>query len=397
MRLLAAATGLPVGAPRRSVGAWAPTWARTTTRRSTPSDGGAALYGDMTSLGLAADGHRRALRPERAVVIQDKQLLDRVDRERAGAGPPRRPRRLPVPAARDRSRPRVAVTLRLVRRRPRLDLPGGEAVRDRQRAEPAGVLAAAVRRRGANASAPGVRAVSRGRVRHAEGSRPWDLGRRRRSLAPRQRSPGREEQHLDVAGPVPARARRLVPKERPDGAAHGRVQLPPVPERGDRPARARIRVAERRLRQPRSGQAGALGRVRGTRSRRRSTACGSTSTRSAGRSTRGAYGLSRSRERPVTDELTQPPSTTSSFARRHATPTSPRSASSGSETTGSAPASRPACSARTALHDPRRLAVRTCDRRARTAAGRAAAWSPASRCSARRSPSAGRRKRSRRA
>ncbi len=81
------------------------------------------------------------------------------------------------------------------------------------------------------------------------------------TLAARQRPAAREEQHLHVSRALPARARRVVPEERPHAPAHGRVQLPPVPERGDRPARARLRLAERRLRGPRPDEAGALGRV----------------------------------------------------------------------------------------------------------------------------------------
>ena len=208
----------------------------------------------------APDGHRRPFRSQRVSGHPGQGAPRPRDRECHGLRPPRRPGRLPVPAEADRGGYRVTFAVRLVRRRPRVDLPAGEAVRDRERAESAGLLAPAVRLHGSERIGPGVRAVPRGRVRHAEGRRPGDLRGRRRSLAARERSSAREEQHLDLAGSLPARARHLVPQERSHAPSHGCVQLPPVSQRGDRSARARIRVAERGIRQPRPHQAGAVGR-----------------------------------------------------------------------------------------------------------------------------------------
>ena len=107
-------------------------------------------------------------------------------------------------------------------------------------------------------------------------------------LSPRGNDrPDGEEQHLDVARALPPRARRVVPAERANAAAHGRLQLPPVSQRGHGPARARLPVAERRLREPRPREAGAVGRLRRHRAAddaRWARSC--TSTRWAGRSTR---------------------------------------------------------------------------------------------------------------
>ena len=195
----------------------------------------------------AADRDRRPLRSERGGRDPGQAASRQGDRERDRRRPPSRARRLPLSAARARGRPRLAVDVRVVRRRAGVDLPAGEAVRHRERAEPAGVLAAAVRRRRQQPLGAELRAVPRRRLRHAEVGGSRDLRRRRGAVAARQRSADREEQHLDVARPLPARARRVVPQERPHEAAHGRVQLPPLSQRGDRPARARLPVAERRL------------------------------------------------------------------------------------------------------------------------------------------------------
>ena len=184
--------------------------------------------------------------------------------------------------------------------------PRGAPVRRRERAEPAGVLATAVPRR-EPALRRGVRPVPRGRLRRAQGRRPDDHRRRCRPLAARQRPAARAEQRLDLARPVPRRARRVVPDERARPAADGRPQLPPVPERGDRPARARLSVAERRLRQPRPGQAGALGRVRRHRpadDARRAPAL-SRRGRLAGRHERAVDGYTGSENVPVTTRRTQ--------------------------------------------------------------------------------------------
>ena len=89
-------------------------------------------------------------------------------------------------------------------------------------------------------------------------------------LSPRgQRSAHRDEQRLDLTGAVPRRARRVVPRQRPHAAADGRPQLPPVSRPGDRPARARLPLAQGGLREPRPHQAGDVGRVPARRRSRR--------------------------------------------------------------------------------------------------------------------------------
>ena len=224
-------------------------------------DAGASMYGDMAALGLRQIVLPVRFKPSEPIDHPGQGAPRQDDPGRAPCGPAGRPRRLSVPDPRARGGSRDAVALRLLRRRRRVDLPGGEAVRRRQRAEPAGVLAPAVQLAGTDALGAGLRPVPRDRLRRAEGGGPGDQSRGRRPLAARERPPQREEQRLHVSGAVPARSRELVPRERPRPAADGRVQLPSLPEQGDGSARQGLRLAERRIREPRPREAGALGRV----------------------------------------------------------------------------------------------------------------------------------------
>ncbi len=247
-----------------------------------------------------ADGDRRSLQAERGG-RHPGQAAPRPDHpERTRREVARRARGVSVPAAGDRGGSREPGALRVVRIRGRPGLSRGQAVRDRQRAQPAGVLAPPVHALGHERLRGDVRAVPRGRVRLPERDRLGNPGRRDRALTARERQAECEEQRLDVAGALRARARRLVPRKRPHPPADGRLQLPSVPEQGNRSARARVRMAERRLREPRPRQAGALGRVRRHRAADDAERPDdSTWTRSDGRSTpRGS--------RAIRDERTSP-------------------------------------------------------------------------------------------
>ena len=122
------------------------------------------------------------------------------------------------------------------------------------------------------------------------------------------------------------RARRVVPRERPDATADGRPQLPPV-SRIRRPTRS---SAATRGRTPASPTSTGSSRRSGTRSatrrsRRPSTASGSTSTRSAGRSTpRACPATPASRTCRSRTTGRRPASTASSCAAPRATRRSPR-------------------------------------------------------------------------
>ena len=251
-------------------------------------DAGATFYREMAAAGLQEAVITVRWVPSDPVGLRDRPLLDLTVAAARSAGLdvvfatyPYPPREVADGLARpDAFGAWLAELARAVPRRAR--------VRRRQRAEPAGLLATAVQPRGAGVRGV-VRAVSRSGLRLPEGSRPDADRRRGRALAPRQRPSVRAQQRLDVAGPLPRRPRRLVSRQRPDPAADGRPELPPVPESRDRRPRARLCVAERRIRQPRPRQTGDLGRVRGyLAAHDRSRGCVSTSTRSGGRWTRRA-------------------------------------------------------------------------------------------------------------
>ena len=284
------------------------TSARTTTRASTRPTAGAAFFAKMKALGLQQTVMTVRFKPSEPTVIQDEAFLDRAVPEAIDAGSRRRARRLPVSAdARSRrgsSSPfafgqyvaAIARRYPFVKRFAIGNEPNQPAF---VRPQFDGL--------GLNASARARRRAPRRRVRRAEGRRPGDPGRRRRAVTPRERPPGGGEQRLDVTRAVPPRARRLVPVERSRAAADGRSQLPPVSERGDRPARPWLSLAERGLRQPRPDQAGDLGRVRRHRpADDASTGSRSISTRSAGRSTpTGQPGYTGVENVTVADEWTQ--------------------------------------------------------------------------------------------
>ena len=244
---------------------------------------------------LRSDGRHRAeavrdddaLRPERPDDDPGRGGARPRDSRRGARRSSRRARRLPVPAARDRGRHGDAGRVRDLAHAGGAALPDGAPVRADERAEPAGVPAATVRADRQDRLRRARRGVPRCRVRRAQGRRPRDPGDRPRALAAGQRSADRDEQRLHLAGPLPRCARRLVPRERPVAAADGRPQLPPVSRPGDRPARARLPLAQGGLREPRPHQAGDVGRVPGDAAADHGErTAGSISTRWAGRSTR---------------------------------------------------------------------------------------------------------------
>ena len=146
----------------------------------------------------------------------------------------------------------------------RAQYPEVRAVRRRQRAEPAGVLAAAVRRARRSAPPQAFGPFLAAGYDALEGGRPDADRRRRRALAAGERPPARAEQRLDVARPLPRRARAR-------GTARAAATRPlmdgfsfhPYPNRATDPL-------DRGYAWPNAGfvnldrdQAGALGRLRG--------------------------------------------------------------------------------------------------------------------------------------
>ena len=183
-------------------------------------------------------------------------------------------------------------------------------------------------------------------------------------LSPRGNdNPAAKSNRLDVAGPLhPRRSDAGIAPAAGAGRSMDGFSFHPYPNAPYRPARARLRVAERGLREPRPDQAGALGRVRGHRpADDRGRVSGCTWTRSAGRSTRAAGGVHGQGERRRHDRGgARRSSTPRSSAAPPATPTSPRSTSSASTTTRSAnTAGRQRSTGRTARRSspPRRCAT----------------------------------------
>ncbi len=179
------------------------------------------------------------------------------DRGREGEGSEGRPRSLSGQGTRGRrQRPR---RFRRFLRACGEGVPGCRRVHRRQRAEPAALLAAAVQSR----REPGLGGClpdrARGLLRRDPRGR--QARDRRRPLAARERQPAGAVECLHLASPLHPRARRCVPRERATTADHGRVQLPPVPQREQRHAVRRLRVAECRHAELRPDQAGAVGRL----------------------------------------------------------------------------------------------------------------------------------------
>ena len=114
-----------------------------------------------------------------------------------------------------------------------------------------------------------LRGAARALLRRAEGGRSGDPGDRPGPLRPRQRPAAGAVERLHVAGPLPARPRRGVPRERADAAADGRARPPPLPALGQRPGQRRRPLAAGGDRQSRQDQAGVLGRLRRHRSAHR--------------------------------------------------------------------------------------------------------------------------------
>ena len=215
-----------------------------------------------------------------------------------------------------------------------------------------------------------LRAVPGARLRRAQGRQPGDRRRRRGALAARQRQARRQEQHLDLASPLPRGARCVVPEEQADAPADGRFQLPPLPEQRHRPAHRRLPVAGRRVRQPRPHPPGPVGRVRrhaAADDARRAAALPQRG-RLAGRHRRRSRATSATRTSRSPTRSPRARSTATSSGRPRASPTSPRSTSSGSSTTRSAPASRRRSIAPTGRRVRRRPRSRRRSPRARAAA-----------------------------
>ena len=226
------------------------------------ADHGAGMYGEMAAVGLRQTVIGVRFKPSEALVIQDKRLLDRIIPNALDAGlrvvlavypyPPREIEAgLGSPALFASYVAAVAQVYPEVR----------QFVIGNEPNQPA-FWRPQFTRSGANASGATFGRYLAAAYDSLKDDRPGYPGRRDRPLATRERQAEGEEQHLDVACALRAGARRLVSRERPHPAADGRVQLPPVPEQGDRPARARIPMAERRLRESRPRQAGAVGCIR---------------------------------------------------------------------------------------------------------------------------------------
>ena len=179
-------------------------------------DSGASLYGDMAALGLRQIVLTTRFKPSEPITIQDKALLDRTIPAAYAAGIkvvlavyPYPPREVEAGLGSPSLFGSYVGALASI-------YPEVQAVRRRQRAEPARVLAPAVQRaRGGCCLRPRSGQYLATAYDALKAVDPDAHGRRRRALAARQRSPEGEEQHLDLAGPFPARARELVPGERP--------------------------------------------------------------------------------------------------------------------------------------------------------------------------------------
>ena len=171
-----------------------------------------------------------------------------LPRQRGAGGGRRRDqgglRRLSVSTERDRGGHGRPGRLRRLGARARRRLSGGDDLHRRQRAESEHVLAPTGRRH-QGAVGRRLRAVPRGRVRRAEVEVERDHRARRRLLAARRprSASGRQE----LTGALPRLARLVVPRQRPHGAADGRLQLPPVsqPERLLGAVHVHLRLAER--------------------------------------------------------------------------------------------------------------------------------------------------------
>ena len=204
--------------------------------------------------------------------VRITQIWAPGDRDRVGATTGRSSRTSPAAAKLDHvtvltsviepGQPHDAAHRRRTRRTsPRMPPSSSQAVPDaedrdrRQRAEPQPLLAAAVQRRRQRRRGAGVREPARAHVRRGEGRVAGIDRARRRGLAARRRRRRRHPADA-LADRVHPRPRQGVPRQRPDGADHGRLRLPPV--RGQLERRARRRGASehdddraRRLRQAR--------------------------------------------------------------------------------------------------------------------------------------------------
>ena len=217
-------------------------------------DGGAALFADFHAVGLTVDRvtvHFDETEPD---VIQERAFLDRLVPAAKAAGiqlvfqlVPVHPRAFQTDTTSDFAAyaARVARAYPSVRRFIVLNEPNESYFLAPQFAG------------GKNVSAAVANDGARQGVRRAQGRRPRHRRDRARALA------GGERRDLDLAGPVPRRARPRVPPERPDEAADGRPRAPPLSEERGHPGRRHpLPVAADRPERPRADQAGVLRRVR---------------------------------------------------------------------------------------------------------------------------------------
>ena len=213
------------------------------------------MFGELSTIGLTESVISVRWDPAEPETIPDQEHLVDGDCSRKGTGREGRPGGLSGQGPRGgRQRPHG---LRRFLRASRDCVSGRHRLHRRQRAESAALLAAAVqcgRNPGLGRSLPD---RSGGLLRRDPRHR--QEGDRRRSLAARERQPARAVERLHLAGPLHPCAGRRLPRERAAAADHGRVQLPPVPQRELRHTICRVSVAERRHAEFRPDQAGALG------------------------------------------------------------------------------------------------------------------------------------------
>ena len=238
-------------------------WEPTTTRRSTPPTTAPAMYGEMAAVGLRQTVIGVRFKPSEALVIQDKRLLDRIDPERTRRGVARRPRRVPVSAAGDRGGSREPGALRLVRLRGRPGVSRG-AGSSSSATSPTSPRSGDRSSRAPARTPPGRRSggTSQPRTTSLKGIDPAievvGIG-----LSPRGNDKPKAKSNVSTS---PVRfVRALGAWYRASGRTRPLMDafsFHPYPNKATDPLDRGYGMAERRLRESRPRQAGAVGRVR---------------------------------------------------------------------------------------------------------------------------------------